>query len=88
MIRTLLSALEERLKDFDVIAKKADAEKRRKERLEFVNKSLNKALPSAASATKKPLKKSSYGYSESSSSSDSEDEPMMLRKCRAVSIFS
>ena len=41
-----MSALEEQLSEYDVIFKKAEAERRRKERLEFVNKSLNKALPS------------------------------------------
>ena len=56
----------------------------RKERLAFVNKSLNKALPSSQTA-KKPTDKKLHMSSDSSSSSDSEDEPMMLRKCRTVS---
>merc|ERR1711872_63137 len=81
--KSLLSSLEERLVEFEVILKKADAEKRRKERLDFVNKSLNKALPTTP--IKKPEKKP-YISSESSSSSDSEDEPMMLRKCRTGNV--
>jgi len=71
------------LGEFDALLKKADAERRRKERLAFVNKSLNKALPSTPS--KKPQKKP-YISSESSSSSDTEDEPLMMRKCRTGNV--
>ena len=53
-----MSALEERLGELDQLVKKADAERRRRERLEFVNKSLNKALPTTPS--KKPVPKKPY----------------------------
>ena len=59
LVRKLLTALESRLGDLDALIKKADAEKRRKERLAFVNKSLNKALPTS-SPNKKPVQPKPY----------------------------
>ena len=81
--KSLLSCLTEKLTELDVLLKKTEAERRRKERLAFINKGLSRALPSSPKKAV-PKKEESPGItSESSSSeSDSEDEPMLLRRCR------
>merc|ERR1712130_800645 len=80
--KSLLSSLTEKLTELDVLLKKTEAERRRKERLAFINKGLSRALPSSPKKAV-PKKESPRISSESSSSeSDSEDEPMLLRRCR------
>ena len=80
--KSLLTSLTEKLTELDVLLKKTEAERRRKERLAFINKGLSRALPSSPKKVV-PKKESPRISSESSSSeSDSEDEPMLLRRCR------
>ena len=45
--KSLLTSLTDKLGELDVLLKKTEAERRRKERLAFVNKSLSKALPTS-----------------------------------------
>merc|ERR1712029_823056 len=45
--KKLLSSLTDKLSELDTLLKKTEAERRRKERLAFINKSLSKTLPSA-----------------------------------------
>ena len=82
----LLESLNAKLEDLDTIIKKTEADRRRKERLAFVNVNLSNVLPSTP--PKKPVSKKPAISSESSSSSesdsDSEEEPMMLRRARQV----
>merc|ERR1719483_1702938 len=82
--KKLLSSLEDKLTEVDFLLKKTEAERRRKERLDFVNKSLSKALPSSPKKAQVVKKDKSPDLSSESSSSseDSEDEPMLLRRCR------
>ena len=85
--KSLLTSLTEKLTELDVLLKKTEAERRRKERLAFINKGLSRALPSSPKKVV-PKKESPRISSESSSSeSDSEDEPMLLRRCRTQVII-
>merc|ERR1712032_1504543 len=59
------------------------AERRRKERLAFVNKSLSKALPTSSPKKSEKKKVEISSESETSSSDDSEDELLLPRRCRA-----
>ena len=80
--KKLLSSLTDKLTELDTLLKKTEAERRRKERLAFINKSLSKTLPSAQKneASKKDADLSSDD--DSSSDTDSEDEVLLPRKCR------
>merc|ERR1712083_439751 len=82
--KSLLSELGSKLEELDVLLKKTEAERRRKERLAFVNKSLSKALPTSSPSKKNEKKKVEISSeSETSSSDDSEDELLLPRRCRA-----
>ena len=82
--KSLVSTLEDKLSELDVLLKKTEAERRRKERLAFINKGLSRALPTQ-SPTKKAVTKKEMTSESSSSESDSEDEPeLMMRRCRTV----
>merc|ERR1712210_371725 len=59
------------------------AERRRKERLAFVNKSLFKALPTSSPKKSEKKKVEISSESETTSSDDSEDELLLPRRCRA-----
>merc|ERR1712242_673981 len=79
--KSLLTSLTEKLTELDVLLKKTEAERRRKERLAFINKGLSRALPTAQ---KKESSQKEANYSsddESSSDTDSEDEVLLPRKC-------
>ena len=80
--KSLLSCLTEKLTELDVLLKKTEAERRRKERLAFINKGLSRALPSSPKKTVPKKESPSISSESSSSDSDSEDEPMLLRRCR------
>ena len=54
--KSLLSELGDKLGELDILLKKTEAERRRKERLAFVNASLNKALPTSPKKTATPKK--------------------------------
>ena len=80
--KKLLSSLTDKLTELDSLLKKTEAERRRKERLAFINKGLSKTLPTAQ---KKESSQKEANYSsddESSSDTDSEDEVLLPRKCR------
>merc|ERR1719319_765601 len=79
--KSLVSSLGSKLEELDVLLKKTEAERRRKERLAFVNQSLAKALPTQ-SPSKKAVAAKPEISSSSDSSSDSEDEPLLQRRCR------
>merc|ERR1719330_906855 len=78
--KKLLTSLTEKLSELDGLLKKTEAERRRKERLAFINKSLSKTLPT----TQKKESNKRYESSEddSSSETDSEDDVLLPRKCR------
>merc|ERR1712241_93242 len=81
--KSLLSELGSKLEELDVLLKKTEAERRRKERLAFVNKSLSKALPTSSPSKKNEKKKVEISSeSETSSIDDSEDELLLPRRCR------
>merc|ERR1712079_362496 len=80
--KKLLSSLTDKLTELDSLLKKTEAERRRKERLAFINKGLSKTLPTAQ---KKESSQKEANYSsddESSSDTDSEDEVLLPRRCR------
>merc|ERR1712130_477042 len=81
--KSLLSELGSKLEELDVLLKKTEAERRRKERLAFVNKSLSKALPTSSPKKSEKKKVEISSESETSSSDDSEDELLLPRRCRA-----
>merc|ERR1711936_433734 len=78
--KTLLSSLTDKLAELDTLLKKTEAERRRKERLAFINKSLSKTLPTTQK--KESSKKFESSSDESSSETDSEDDILLPRKCR------
>ena len=78
--KTLLTALTDKLSELDSLLKKTEAERRRKERLAFINKSLSKTLPTTQK--KESNKKYESSSDESSSETDSEDDLLLPRKCR------
>merc|ERR1719412_738996 len=78
--KTLLSALTDKLSELDSLLKKTEAERRRKERLAFINKSLSKTLPTTQK--KESNKKYESSSDDSSSETDSEDDILLPRKCR------
>merc|ERR1712203_730878 len=81
--KSLLSELGSKLEELDVLLKKTEAERRRKERLAFVNKSLSKALPTSSPKKSEKKKVEISSESETTSSDDSEDELLLPRRCRA-----
>merc|ERR1711872_725757 len=81
--KSLLSSLETKLTELDSLLKKTEAERRRKERLAFVNKSLSKSLPTSSPKKVDKKKVEISSESETSSSDDSEDELLLPRRCRA-----
>ena len=82
--KKLLSSLTDKLSELDTLLKKTEAERRRKERLAFINKSLSKTLPSAQKSEVANKKEPAISSDEESESSDtdSEDEVLLPRKCR------
>jgi len=82
--KKLLTSLDFKLTELDSLIKKTEAERRRKERLAFVNQSLSKSLPSSSPKKQppKPEKVREVSSESSSSSDDSEDEPLLVRSCR------
>merc|ERR1719192_2395277 len=78
--KTLLTTLTDKLSELDSLLKKTEAERRRKERLAFINKSLSKTLPTTQK--KESNKKYESSSDESSSETDSEDDLLLPRKCR------
>merc|ERR1719192_1951211 len=78
--KTLLTALTDKLSELDSLLKKTEAERRRKERLAFINKSLSKTLPTTQK--KESNKKYESSSDDSSSETDSDDDLLLPRKCR------
>ena len=78
--KKLLSSLTDKLSELDTLLKKTEAERRRKERLAFIQKGLSKSLPTAQKKDEK--KEPEFSSDESSSDTDSEDEVLLPRKCR------
>ena len=84
--KTLLTTLTDKLSELDSLLKKTEAERRRKERLAFINKSLSKTLPTTQK--KESNKKYESSSDESSSETDSEDDILLPRKCRTKNTVS
>ena len=80
--KKLLTSLTEKLTELDGLLKKTEAERRRKERLAFIQKGLSKTLPSAQKQKEASKKEPEYTSDESSSDTDSEDEVLLPRRCR------
>ena len=80
--KKLLTSLTEKLTELDSLLKKTEAERRRKERLAFIQKGLSKTLPSAQKQKDANKKEPEFSSDESSSDTDSEDEVLLPRRCR------
>ena len=80
--KKLLTSLTEKLTELDGLLKKTEAERRRKERLAFIQKGLNKNLPSAQKQKEASKKEPEFTSDESSSDTDSDDEELLPRRCR------
>lgn len=80
--KKLLTSLTEKLTELDGLLKKTEAERRRKERLAFIQKGLSKTLPSAQKQKEESKKEPEFTSDESSSDTDSEDEVLLPRRCR------
>ena len=79
--KKLLTSLTDKLSELDVLLKKTEAERRRKERLAFIQKGLSKSLPTAQKKDSEK-KEPDFSSDDSSSDTDSEDEQLLPRKCR------